>query len=83
MPLASSPTSEFAQRVHTALIERTQGERLVGHILRDATAIEAREKPAPQPLAEAAPRSRRLHRKAGGAKRPEQMTRIERQASGR
>ena len=74
--------SEFAQRVHTALIERTQGERLVGHILRDATAIEAREKPAPKPLAEAAPRSRRLHRKAGGAKRPEQMTRIERQASG-
>jgi hypothetical protein len=54
----------------------------VGHILRDATAIEAREKPAPKPLAEAAPRSRRLHRKAGGAKRPEQMTRIERQASG-
>jgi hypothetical protein len=56
--------TEFAQRVHAALIQRTQGERLVGHILRDATAIEAREKPASKPPAEAAPRARRLHRKA-------------------
>jgi hypothetical protein len=74
--------TEFAQRVHAALIQRTQGERLVGHILRDATAIEVREKPAPKPPAEAAPRARRLHRKGGAAKRPEQMTRIERQSSG-
>lgn len=73
-------SSEFGQRVHTALIERTQGQRLVGHILRDATAIGAREKPAPKPAPVA--RSRRLHRKAGAAKRPDQMTRIERQASG-
>jgi hypothetical protein len=41
--------SEFAQRVHAALIERTQKDRLVGHILRDATAIEVREKPVPKP----------------------------------
>jgi hypothetical protein len=74
--------NEFAQQVHAALIQRTQSERLVGHILRDATAIEAREKPAPKPPAEAAPRARRLHRKAGAAKRPEQMTRLERQSSG-
>lgn len=72
--------NELAQRVHTALIQRTQAERLVGHILRDATAIEAREKPAPKPPP--APRARRLHRKSGAAKRPEQMTRIERQSSG-
>jgi hypothetical protein len=73
--------SEFAQRVHGALIERTQKDRLVGHILRDATAIEVREKPGPKPKP-AAPVGRRLHRKAGGAKRPEQMTRLERQCSG-
>lgn len=72
--------NEFAQRVHAALIQRTQAERLVGHILRDATAIEAREKPAPKPPL--APCARRLHRKSGSAKRPEQMTRIERQSSG-
>lgn len=73
---------EFGQRVHAALIQRTQSERLVGHILRDGTAIEAREKPAPKPAPSKEPAPRRLHRKAGTAKRPEQMTRIERQASG-
>ena len=73
-------SDEFAQRVHAALIQRTQSERLVGHILRDGTAIEAREKAAPKPAQAKGPR--RLHRKAGMAQRPEQMTRIERQASG-
>lgn len=73
--------SEFAQRVHAAVIERTQKGRLVGHILRDATAIEVREKPGPKPKP-AAPAGRRVHRKAGGVKRPEQMTRLERQCSG-
>ena len=72
--------SEFAQRVHAAVIQRTQSERLVGHILRDATAIEVREKPGPKPKP-AAP-ERRLHRKAGEAKRPDQMSRLERQCCG-
>jgi len=48
--------AEFAQRVHAALIQRTQSERLVGHILRDGTAIEAREKAAPKPAQEKDPR---------------------------
>jgi hypothetical protein len=39
--------SEFPQRVHVALVRRTQSERLVGHILRDSTAIAAREKARP------------------------------------
>jgi hypothetical protein len=42
--------AEFARsalpcRLHEALIEQTYTDRLVGHISRDATAIEAREKP--------------------------------------
>ena len=42
--------AEFAEgglpaRVHESLIKKTHAERLVGHISRDATAIEAREKP--------------------------------------
>jgi hypothetical protein len=73
--------SQFTQRVHAALIERTQKGRLVGHILRDATAIEVREKPGPK-AKPAAGAKRRLHRKAGGTKHPEQMTRLERQCSG-
>jgi Transposase DDE domain len=72
--------SKFAQQVHAAVIQRTQSQRLVGHIIRDSSAIEVREKPAPKP--EPAPAARRLHRKAGTAKRPEQMTRLERQCSG-
>ena len=73
--------SKFPQRVHAALVERTQSKRLVGHISRDATAIEVREKPGPKPKP-AAPAARRPHRKAGQTKNPEQMTRLERQCSG-
>lgn len=61
--------SERPQRVHAALIARTQAERLVGHISRDATVIEAREKPQPKPSgAAAAPRYRR--RKKGEPQDP-------------
>jgi hypothetical protein len=63
--------SELPQRVHAALIQQAYQDRLVGHISRDATAIEAREKPQ----ASRAPKkpSRKKNRK------PEEMSRIERQ----
>lgn len=41
----------LAERAHEALVREALGERLVGHISRDGTAIEAREKPAKQPVA--------------------------------
>ena len=44
---AEFAASQLPQRMHAALIEATQKERLIGHISRDSTAIEAREKPAP------------------------------------
>jgi len=37
--------SELASRIHETLIKTTYQEQLVGHISRDATEIEAREKP--------------------------------------
>jgi hypothetical protein len=74
--------SKFAEWVHTALIQRTQSQRLVGHIIRDATAIEAREKSAPKPEEPSEPKPRRRHRKSGTTKDPKRMTRIERQCSG-
>jgi IS5 family transposase len=46
-------TSKLCDRVHAALVKEHVSEHLVGHISRDATAIEAREKPAkkaPKPL---------------------------------
>ena len=72
--------SEFPQRVHAALIERTQSKRLVGHISRDSTAVEVREKAQPK-AAPPAP-ARRSHHKTKKPKSPAQRTRIERQRSG-
>jgi hypothetical protein len=75
--------SELPQRVHQALIQRTQAERLIGHISRDATAIAARERvvksAAPVQASAAAPAQPKPRRKRGEPKRPEEMTRIERQ----
>src|SRR6204780_4135090 len=50
--------SELPSRVHEALIKRTHEDRLVGHISRDATAIEAREKPVKTAAAEPPKRKR-------------------------
>lgn len=46
----------LAERTHAALVREALGNRLVGHISRDGTAIEAREKPTKKPvLSEACP----------------------------
>jgi len=42
---AEFAVTELPQRLHEALIDRWESDRLVGHICRDATAIKAREKP--------------------------------------
>ena len=50
---AEFANSRLAERVHQALIEAHLGSELIGHISRDGTAIEARErpaKPAPAPV---------------------------------
>jgi IS5 family transposase len=82
---AEFAVSRLAERVHTALIERTQGWRLIGHISRDSTAIHGCEKPKPKPKPPAVPRSGPPPRYRKGSKKnkpPEQMTRLERQYSG-
>jgi hypothetical protein len=80
---ASFAASELPQRLHLALIEATQKERIVGHISRDSTEIEVREKPVRPPLA-TAPVVKQI-RKRGRPKKGEQPpapepTRLERQA---
>lgn len=77
--------SEFAksrlpERVHEALIRKNYAEVLVGHLSRDSTAIEAREKPVKKPVTESAPTRR--GRPKQGEDRVKQQTRIERQVSG-
>ena len=46
--------SRLAERAHEALVKANLGEELIGHISRDGTAIEARERPAAQPAKTAA-----------------------------
>jgi hypothetical protein len=80
--------AEFAEnglpeRMHEALVKRALGDRVVGCVARDATEIEAREKPAkkddvPPPSADP-PRQRGRPRK--GEERPKEPTRLERQMS--
>ena len=74
---AEFSASALPARLHEALIEKTLGDHLVGHVSRDATAIEARERPAPKPRAEKPKRKRGRPRK--GEERPRELRRVERQ----
>jgi hypothetical protein len=81
---AEFAASELPQRVHAALIEKTQKDRLIGHISRDSTAIESREKPQlpPKPQTKAKPAAKKPklpRRKRGVPKPPEEIRRIEKQ----
>jgi hypothetical protein len=79
---AEFANGQLPDHLHEALVKRSLGERVVGCVARDATEIEAREKPVkkddPPPQA-APPRKRGRPRK--GEERPKDLTRIERQTS--
>ena len=75
---AEFAASALPSRVHDALIAQTQKNRLVGHISRDSTAIEAREKPLKLVAAEKPKYKPGRPRK--GEQRPEkEARRLERQ----
>ena len=61
---------ELPQFVHEALIRETQKDRLIGHIARDSTAIEARERfpESPAPAPGQRPASPKAERKPTGKK---------------
>ena len=64
--------TQLTQRVHESLVRKTHQDRLVGHISRDSTAIEAREKPVkkdPPPQPPPAP-ERKRGRPRKGEERP-------------
>lgn len=69
---------ELPSRMHEALIAATHKERLVGHVSRDATAIEAREKPV---KVEAPKRCRRKQLPQKGEPGYETVRRLVRQRS--
>src|ERR1700674_581507 len=77
--------AEFARsalpgRLHEALIKRSHEDRLVGHISRDSTAIEAREKPV-KTAAPAPSKRKRGRPKKGEVVAKKAPRRIERQAA--
>lgn len=80
---AEFANSALGNRAHEALIKAQQSERLVGHISRDSTAIEAREKPVKKQLdttkEKADPKRKRGRPKKGEPKPTKPLTRIERQ----
>jgi hypothetical protein len=63
--------SELPQRLHEALIGATQQERLIGHICRDSTAIEARERFDTMPIH--APLPGREHKRRGRPRKSERL----------
>ena len=72
--------SRLPERVHEALIQESYAGELVGHISRDSTAIEAREKPVKKSMIEATPARRGRPKK--GEVRVRQQARIEKQVEG-
>ena|ERR1017187_2841719 len=66
---AAFAQDELAQKIHAALVCRHRGPALVGHVSRDATAIDGCEKPAPKPVAPPKAPAKR-GRPAKGEERP-------------
>lgn len=76
---AAFAATHVLERVHEALITNTLRDRVVGHLSRDATAIEAREKPAHQPAPPPPPPKKRGRPKRGEERVPAPPTRLTRQ----
>ena len=72
--------SQFPARVHEVFIKKYYRDEIVGHNSRDATAIEAREKPIKKEQAKKPPQKRGWPKK--GEVRVKTLTRIEKQAGG-
>jgi hypothetical protein len=71
------------QRVHEAIVKKSCAETIIGHILRDSTSIEAREKPAKRDQTEISPQpvKRKGRPRKGEAPPAKEPTRIQKQMS--
>lgn len=73
--------SDLPNRAHKALVEKHEGERIVGHISRDSTDIIGREKVSPKPPKEEGDSTKRKRGRPrkGEEPAPRQPNRIEKQ----
>jgi hypothetical protein len=76
----SFPHSELPQRVHADLVKEFYGKQIVGHVSRDSTAIEAREKPLKKAKPSVTPPGKRGRLKKGTEKPAPALTRLEMQS---
>jgi len=77
---AEFAAAQLPARIHEVLIHRTHSDRLVGHVSRDGTEIEARERPAPKAKAKKdQPKRKRGRPKEGEQPPPREPTRLEQQ----
>ncbi len=76
---AEFAAGQLPARVHEALIGAHLGDQLIGHIARDSTEIEAREKPEKKVTAAESPKPRPKGRPKKGEARAKEPTRLERQ----
>ncbi len=77
---AEFSASQLLERVHAAMIQSSYEQVIVGHISRDSTAINAREKPVKKTKTKSTPKKR--GRPKRGEEPPKSMTRLEKQTSG-
>jgi len=73
--------TRLPERVHESMIQTHYTQEIVGHISRDSTAINAREKAAKKEP-KAKPAAKKRGRPKKGEEHPKELTRVERQASG-
>lgn len=75
---ATFAKDQLPQRIHETMVKTHAGNKLVGHVTRDATAIEAPERPAPKPVVPvSAPPAKRGRPKKGEVRPPAVPKRLE------
>jgi len=73
-------TGELPQKIHEEMIKKHCGEKLAGHISRDSTAIESREKPVKTATASPAPKRKPGRPRKDEAAAPKPLKRVKLQA---
>ena len=71
--------SELGDRVHDAIVENSLKPELIGHVSRDSTAIDGREKPVKKTPKQKAAQRKRGRPAKGEVREPKEQTRLERQ----
>jgi hypothetical protein len=79
LAFAAFSLGELPLKLHEAMVKDLLGSKLAGHVSRDATAIDAREKPAPKPPAPPSAPKKRGRPAKGEARVPAPPTRLEQQ----